>query len=286
METRRKVVSRRMATDSFGSRPLSRALRVWLVVVSVLLLGVSLSLLVLTEQTDRFFAWTVSPPLTAAFLGAGYAASCVFQLLAARQRLWIHARIAPLGALIFTSLTLLATLIHLDRFHLDSFIGVFWVAIYAVAPPAMLLLVIRQWRMPGADADRTQPLASWLRLLLGLEALILVPLGAALFIAPQLTAPVWPWMLTPLTARAIGAWLIAVGAGMAQAIWENDLDRVRIALISFAVYGALQLVAIARYADTISWTTPQAWLFAVFPVVLLVSGGAGLARGTFQSRHN
>jgi len=56
-----------MATDSFGSRPLSRALQVWLVVVSVLLLGVSLSLLVLTEQTDRFFAWTVSPPLTARF---------------------------------------------------------------------------------------------------------------------------------------------------------------------------------------------------------------------------
>jgi hypothetical protein len=248
--------------------------------VSGLLLGVSLSLLVLTERTDRFFAWTVSPPLTAAFLGAGYAASCVFQLLAARQRLWIHARIAPLGALIFTSLTLLATLIHLDRFHLDSLIGVFWVLIYALAPPVMLVLLIRQWRMPGADADRTQPLATWLRLLLGLQALILMPLGAALFVAPLLTAQLWPWTLTPLTARAIGAWLIAVGVGMTQAIWENDVDRVRIALVSFAVYGALQFVAIARYADTINWTSPLAWLFASFPVVLLISGGAGLARGS------
>jgi len=143
----------------------------------------------------------------------------------------------------------------------------------------MLVLLIRQWRTPGADADRTRPLATWLRLLLGLQAVILVPLGAALFIAPLSTAQLWPWTLTPLTARAIGAWLIAIGAGMAQAIWENDLDRVRIALISFAVYGALQLVAIARYADTISWTTPQAWLFALFPIVLLVSGCAGLAPG-------
>ena len=273
-----------MATRSLVSRPLSGTLRVWLVAVSALLLGVSLSLLVLTEQTDRFFAWTVSPPLTAAFLGAGYAASCVFQFLAARQRLWIRARIAPLGALIFTSLTLLATLIHLDRFHLDSPIGVFWVAIYAVAPPVLLVLLIRQWRMPGADAVRTQPLVTWLRLLLGMQALILVPLGAALFIAPLSTAQLWPWTLTPLTARAIGAWLIAVGAGMAQAIWENDLDRVRIAFVSFAVYGALQLVAIARYPDTINWTTPQAWLFAGFPLVLLVSGGSGLARG-YVGRH-
>jgi hypothetical protein len=268
-----------MATSSLVSRPLSGALRVWLVVVSALLLGVSLSLLVLTEQTDRFFAWTVSPPLTAAFLGAGYAASCVFQLLAARQRLWIRARIAPVGALLFTSLTLLATLIHLDRFHLDSPIGVFWVAIYAVAPPVMLVLLIRQWRMPGADADRTQPLVTWLRLLLGMQALILLPLGAALFIAPTLMGPLWPWTLTPLTARAIGAWLIAVGAGMVQAIWENDLDRVRIALVSFALYGALQLVAIVRYPETINWSSPQAWLYAAFPVILLVSGGVGLARG-------
>ena len=193
--------------------------------------------------------------------------------------MWIHARIAPIGALLFTGLTLLATLIHLDRFHLDSPIGVFWVAIYAVAPPGMLVLLIRQWRMPGADADRTQPLVTWLRLLLGMQSLILVPLGAALFVAPTLMGPLWPWTLTPLTARAIGAWLIAVGAGMVQAIWENDLDRVRIALVSFALYGALQLVAIVRYPETINWSSPQAWLYAAFPVILLVSGGVGLARG-------
>jgi hypothetical protein len=274
----RKATSRFVATVDIG-RPLDRAFRIWLIAVSALLLGVSLSLLVLTEQTERFFAWTISPPLTAAFLGAGYAASCVFQLLAAWQKLWIHARIAPLGALLFTSLTLLATLIHLDRFHLDSFIGVFWVSIYAIAPPVMLILLIRQWRMPGADPDRRQPLATWLRLLLGLQALVLVPLGAALFVSPLSVAPLWPWTLTPLTAQATGAWLIAVGAGMVQAVWENDLDRVRIALVSFGVYGALQLAAIARYPDTINWVSPQAWLYAVFPVLLLVSGGLGLARG-------
>src|SRR5260370_37479111 len=114
-----KATSRFVATVDIG-RPLDRAFRIWLIAVSALLLGVSLSLLVLTEQTDRFFAWTISPPLTAAFLGAGYAASCVFQLLAARQRLCIHARIAPQGALIFTSLSFLAPLFHLHRFHLYS----------------------------------------------------------------------------------------------------------------------------------------------------------------------
>ena len=64
---------------------------------------------------------------------------------------------------------------------------------------------------------------------------------------------------------------------MVQAVWENDLDRVRIALISFAIYGALQLVAVARYSEVINWTSPQAWLFVLFPLGLLVSGGLVLA---------
>ena len=260
-------------------RPVTGALRVWLVVVSALLLGVSLSLLVFTDQTDRYFAWTVSPPLTAAVLGAGYGASCVFQLLAARQRVWMHARIAPLGALLFTSLTLLATLIHLDRFHLNSFIGLAWLGIYAIAPPVMVVLLILQWRTPGVDPDRTRPLASWLRILLGVQALVLIPVGAGLFLAPQLSAQFWPWDLTSLTARAIGAWLIAVGAGMGQAVWENDLERVSIALVSFAIYGVLQLVALARYPGTVNWLSPQAWLYAAFPVLLLVTAACGLTLG-------
>jgi hypothetical protein len=42
---------------------------------------------------------------------------------------------------------------------------------------------------------------------------------------------------------------------LAQSIWENDLDRVRIAIASFVVDGALQLVAIARYSrhDQLDW---------------------------------
>ena len=70
-------------------RPVTGVLRVWLVVVGALLLGVSLSLL--------------SPPLTAAFLGAGYAARCVLQLLAAREQMWTHTRMAPIGGLLCTA---------------------------------------------------------------------------------------------------------------------------------------------------------------------------------------
>ena len=38
-------------------------------------------LFVLTEHTERYVAWSVDQPLTAAFLGAGYWASAVLELL-------------------------------------------------------------------------------------------------------------------------------------------------------------------------------------------------------------
>src|SRR5207249_2175253 len=73
-----------------------------------------------TEQTDRYFAWTVLPPITAAFLGASYWASCIFELAAARQHTWARARVAVPAVLIFTTLTMVVTLAYLDRFHLFS----------------------------------------------------------------------------------------------------------------------------------------------------------------------
>ena len=38
----------------------------------------------------------------------------------------------------------------------------------------------------------------------------LVGLGIALFAAPDAVARIWPWPLTPLTARAIEAWLVGL----------------------------------------------------------------------------
>jgi len=131
--------------------------------------------------------------------------------------------------------------------------------------------------MPGADVDRNSPWQTGCDYCSACRCDLGATWRGALH-PPLLTAPLWPWALTPLTARAIGAWLIAIGAGMAQSVWENIWTRADRA-VSFAVYGALQLVAVARYPETINWTSPQAWLFALFPVVLLVSGGVGLARG-------
>jgi hypothetical protein len=251
-----------------------------LIAAAILVFSVGGSLTLLPLQTDRFFAWTIATPLTAAFLGAAYWAACVLELLAARERVWVYARIAVPTVLLFTILTLIVTLVHLDKFHLASpewitRIGTyFWLFIYAVVPVVMGILWIFQLRAPGIDPPRASPPPRWLLAAMAIQAVMMLALGAALLIVPQAVAPYWPWMLTPLTGRAIGAWVFAIGVAGAQAVRENDVERVRIATISYPVMGVLELIALARFSADVNWTGVNAWLYVLF---LLWLCGIGVA---------
>src|SRR5438552_2199911 len=76
------------------------------------------------------------------------------------------------------------------------------------------------------------PLAAAVRVFFGLYAVILLGVGIGLFITPESIAALWAWNLTPLTGRAIGAWLLGLGLAAAQLVRENDSARVRPALLS------------------------------------------------------
>ena len=141
-------------------RESSVGMRRLLVVASVLVFLAGFQLFILSEQTDHYFAWTIQPPLTAAFLGAGYWSSFLLEFLASRERLWARARVAVPAVFTFTTLTLVATLLHFDRFHFGSselFAQVaawFWLLIYLVVPPTMLVLWVRELRLSGGDPKR------------------------------------------------------------------------------------------------------------------------------------
>lgn len=278
------------APQSSDLRPVTNSMRWMLLIASGLVFTVGIQLYMLTEQTERYFAWTINPPLTAAFLGAGYWASFAMEFLASRKRFWAHARIAVPAVLIFTTLTLIATLLHLDRFHLNDpnlvtrVAAWVWLAVYAIVPPVMAVLLVLQLRVPGYDPPRQAPLPRWIHLILRLHAVVMLPLGAALFLAPQAAAPLWPWMLTPLTARAVGAWLLALGVAAAHSSVENDWQRVHIATISYTVLGFFQLLALARYPQIVDWTMPAAWIYVVFLVSILLVGLYGWRQSARLSR--
>jgi len=103
--------------------------------------------------------------------------------------------------------------------------------------------------MPGTDPEREFSLKSWHRGLLAVHGVVLIPLGVAFLFSPQLTTHLWPWALMPLTGRAVGTWLVGLGIAAAHAVSENDALRIRVASISYLVFGLLQLLALARFGS-------------------------------------
>jgi hypothetical protein len=270
-------------------RPLVPAMRVLLYVAAVLVLLAGFQLFVFTERTDTYFAWTIVNPLAAAFLGAAYWASFAIEALAARQALWANARIAVPTVLVFTVLTLAATFNHLDKFHLGSEFGAgtrivtwTWIAIYALVPVLMLIILVAQARTPGSDPPRVAVLPGWLCGLLVVQAVGLFGFGVALFAVPDQADPLWPWTMTTLVAQATGAWLISLGVAAGHAVLERSARRLRPAAVGYVLLVVLQCIALARYPHQFAWGSASGIVYLIVLATMLLTGTAGLVKGLFR----
>ena len=102
--------------------------------------------------------------------------------------------------------------------------------------------------------------------------------GLALFVAPPLGPSLWPWALTPLTARMIGVTLISVALLAAAVVRTDDRMTGRIAAIGLLVFGVGALAVVARYGGQVGWTCPSAWTYLAVAVALAVVAFAMLPR--------
>ncbi len=264
------------------SWPLGPALHRLLGVASVLVAVAGFQLFVMSGHTDRWFAWTIGEPLTAATLGALYWASFVTVRFVMRERTWATARAPLLGVQSFTLLTMLATLLHLGTFHLTSgpasalFAGWAWLIVYVTVPLALLLLLVRGRTGPATDVPPRTSLPGWFRWpVVGLGTVIGLT-GAALFVAPGWAEGWWPWALTDLTSQALGAWLVGVGVTTALTGWDDDLTSSRGPMVTAAVLGPLLLAGLVRYWSHVDWSRPSSWIYLVTAALLLAMGVVGL----------
>jgi hypothetical protein len=266
--------------------PLIPLMRWLLYVAAFLVFLAGLVLFVFPLRTEEFFAWTVNPPMTAVFLGAAYWSSAGLEVTGARSASWDSAKLAVWPVFIFTTLTLGVTLIHLDRFHLSSDIALAqvatwaWLAIYAIVPVAMRVVSWIQIRSrPPAPKPVTagRPvLPPALRLLLAGIAGVLLLYGVALLGVPLPAATWWPWPLSELTARAIGAWLVGLGWAAAQSQLSGDLRTVRPVALTSVAFVILQALALLRYGDALTWPSAPAIGFVTVLLAIGVTGGWAL----------
>ena len=264
-------------------RAMTPGVRAGLVAIASVIFWLGLSLYVFPSDTDTLFAWTISPPLTAAFLGASYWASTTLAAACAYERDWVRGRAFAAPYLIAGVVLLVVTLVHIDKFHMDDVTGWAWLVLYAIFPPSVLLLLLRQLRTPGAEPERAAPMPRALVLAQAAFGLVLSVIGTALIIAPVDAASLWPWTVTPLTGRAIGTFVLAQGVLALTVAREADWGRVRPAMLQNVVLGVLHLGAVARFSDTLDWGTFGAWAYLAGVLFLLGVGAYGLPRCVRQA---
>jgi hypothetical protein len=145
-------------------------------------------------------------------------------------------------------------------------------------PPTLIVLLPRQLRAPGDEPPRSSPVERWLLPIVALQGLVVLVIGVALWVAPSSADSLWPWTLTPLTARAVGAWLLALATGLAMTLWERDWGRLRVATPTYVAAPLLQFVALARFSDTVNWSAAGVWAYAALLVSILLLGAFGVSR--------
>ncbi len=257
-----------------------------LLVAAVLVFLAGLQLFVFPLRTADWFSWTIDVPMTAVFLGASYWSSAVLEVAGARSPGWDRARLAVWTVLVFTTLTLVVTLVHLDKFHLGAEhptsargVTVGWLAVYGLVPVLMVVLAWQQTRPSRPVVPRgPRPGRRWRCAACCCSSRSCCSgSGLALLVSPLDAARLWPWPLTELTGRAVGAWLVGLGWAAAHSLLIDHLPAIRPLGLTGATFVVLQAVALARHGDDLTWSSPTAVGYVAGLVVVGVVAGWILA---------
>jgi hypothetical protein len=218
--------------------------------VIVILLVATIVLFAFPAETDRRFAWTIQPSMTAMLMGAGYGSALYFFARVLTERRWHRVALGFLPTTLFTWMMLGATLLHWDRFRHGSLPFALWLWVYLITP----VLVPGVWLVnrPHDRGDlepRDAPIPGRVRVSMVVAGAAMLAIAAWMYLAPSSAIDAWPWALTPLTARAVAAFVALPGVAWLAMAADARWSSIRVVLATVAIGLALLLVAVAR-----AWT--------------------------------
>jgi hypothetical protein len=225
------------------------------------------------DESGIRFAWQIKPHMTALFMGAGYLGGAYLfsQVILGRPWHRVAPGFPPVTA--FTFSMLVATILHWDGFDPGHFPFQLWLILYVVTPflvPALWLYNRHQdTRQPETD-DVEVPWAA--RLALGLAGTAFLLFSLIGFLAPGFLIELWPWTLSPLTARILGGWFALLAVGGLSIARDTRWSAWKIGLQSIGLWHILILIGAAANLQDFPESNPFNWY-----LILVFLGMAGMA---------
>src|SRR5260221_13157342 len=129
--------------------------------------------------------------------------------------------------------------------------------------------------------DRT--LLNWVRIILVISAVMQLFFGIRLLLNPGSIADMWPWPLTSITARLLGAsTLVSVPLALLS-VWFNRYSAARLPMIMVLSYRVFQLAAGFIHFYKFDLSAPTTWNYlgggGIILIILLFSINRGRSLG-------
>lgn len=227
------------------------------------------------DDTERLFAWTINPRMTPLAMGAGYAAGAFFFSRTLLAKHWHHVGMGILPITVFSAAMGAATFLHWDRFNHQHITFWLWTITYIVTPFLIPFIWFRNRVTDpvtlGANDLMVPLFVRWIMAFAGIFQLLV---GLAMFFFPEAFLSIWPWMLTPLTARVIGGWFSLPGAGGLMIAAERRWSAVRITLQGTLIYVGLLLIGVWRAWSDFDPGKPLTWAYLGMLLVSFFGIGA------------
>jgi len=244
--------------------------RIVLAAVILVLLFAFTALYINPQTTKTNFAWEIKPEITAVFMGAGYISGAYMFVFAVFGKKFHTVKNSILPVSAFAATMLLVTLLHYDRFSHGSLPFSLWLGIYIVTPFLVPWLWFNNRRTDPITPEANEKIVpQYIRWAFGLIGLGMLIYWTVNFIDPPLLIAVWPWKLTPLTARVMCAWGLLVSVGGLVLFREQRWSAWRYNIQSIALWQALMVIGSILHRQDFNNASLLNGYFIIILVVLV-----------------
>ncbi|WP_137703086.1 hypothetical protein [Marimonas lutisalis] len=238
------------------------------------------------EESGERFAYRITPPAMAAYIGAGYLGGAYLFAHVLAGRRWHRVALGFPPVTAFTISMLLVTYLHWNRYSVDDLPFQLWLGLYVVTP----VLVPAIWLYNrGADHLRPEPgdveVARAFRIAVRLFGLAMAAIVIVGFTRPDALMAFWPWRLSELTARLLSGWGALLAVANIYISFETRWSAWRVGVESIALWHALFLVSAFMHPEDFNGGRLANWYVLSVIAVLVLMAIAYVAMETRRRRN-
>jgi hypothetical protein len=219
-------------------------------------------------DSARVWPWPL-PPLAARFLGALFLAGAVCSMVCLRVgrpgALFVM-RLVALG----DALIALAALLAIAQIGLTPAMAVLLVFFLGIA-----VFLVWGVRAPFERSAHGAALPGLLRAFFLVHLLVVLPVGCAMFFAPDWAQPLWPWRMTPLNVRLLGAFFLGAATISLWALRTRAPGELVPVVALYALFATLATVAAVLHIGLFDLARTATWAF--FGLYVFVAAGSWIA---------